>query len=94
MINFEWFRKCPIQGTIKFKKKLFGLGCYRDINDIQWDIRGICWQDKDNKYVMAREVTSNWYDATCNWTSNIYTFESGFEILLWKPYFFTENTNG
>lgn len=57
-MKIEWFQKAKIKGTINFKNKLFGPGFYSDINNIQWDVRGIV-NNKKNKYVMARQVDNS-----------------------------------
>ena len=44
---------CELQGTIKLKKRVSGLGCYTDVDGCQWDIHGI----KGN-YVQATRMDS------------------------------------
>ena len=53
MYRISTTKKCPIQGTIKFKKQPWALGYKEDVDGNLWDIQGYYGLADGKAYVQA-----------------------------------------
>lgn len=83
MFSLSSTSKVAIAGTIHLKKKPVCLGIYTDVNEQQWDIRGIY---KDYVQACKIEELHDYYKSTTELNGICGTYGNNIIKQTWLPY--------
>ncbi len=80
MFRSSWMSPAKVEGTLRLKKQPGGMGHYKDVDGVTWDIRGVFWSGKSG-YVQARKIS----DSSGYYSTAVFSSCVGFHT--WKSYY-------